>query len=101
VNGYTAIVEYLLFRKAEIEIIDRFKRNCLHWAAVTNNAKIAQILVKHGSDINLKDAELNTPYDLAKKNNNKEAMSYLKVCQIRKMKEEKTKPYAPRKSKRL
>ncbi|OAF70927.1 Ankyrin repeat domain-containing protein [Intoshia linei] len=50
-----------LLEKHDINTLDKYKRTCLHLAAMENNIKIAEILMKHKASVNLRDCEENTP----------------------------------------
>ncbi len=72
------MVEYLLSQSANVNEIDRFIRTPLHWCAVTNNTKVAELLIKNGANLGIKDAELRTPVQLAELNKNRDMVDYLK-----------------------
>ena len=44
-NGYTWTLEFLLERGANIDAIDKFKRNALHWATWFDNIEVVKKLL--------------------------------------------------------
>jgi ankyrin repeat protein len=70
-RGNAEVMELLLQHKADVHIrgTDEDKWTLLHWSWTSNlNAKLVQILLDHGADINALDAHHNTPlYEAAKR----------------------------------
>lgn len=67
INGFTNTVEYLAIEvKCNIHNIDRFKRNCIHWAARFNNVPMFNLLVNLKVNHAAIDCESMSPLDLAK-----------------------------------
>ncbi|KAI0289213.1 hypothetical protein BC826DRAFT_957470 [Russula brevipes] len=66
--GNTEVMELLLQHKADVHIrgTDEYTRTLLHWVP-NSDAKLAQILLDHGADINALDADHDTPLYTAAK----------------------------------
>ena len=76
--GRASMVRFLLSVGARHDIVALNTNNMtpLLWAARAN-LKTVQVLLKAGADINAKDAQGNTAYDIAKKHHKPEIMAYL------------------------
>ena len=51
-NGDLEQLKQLLDQGTDIEEQDRFVGTALHWAAITGNAEVAQVLIAAGADVN-------------------------------------------------
>ena len=52
-NGYSWIIDYIIRElDANVNVIDRNKKNALHWAARFNNVKVVEMLIKHNIKYN-------------------------------------------------
>jgi hypothetical protein len=65
-EGHAKIVDLLIARKAELNLIDsKEKRTPLHIAAAYGRIDVVRALIKAGADLNLKDKNKNTALKLA------------------------------------
>jgi ankyrin repeat protein len=60
-----------------LELKDKNKNYPIHYAVMSNNLKIIDLLISKKIDINIKDNNSNTPLMLAVKNKNKEIIKFL------------------------
>lgn len=73
-NGFANIVELLVKEgEAEINILDRFQRNALHWACRFNSQRLIDKLLQLGIRYEMKDVEQQTPLDLCRLYNHHDA----------------------------
>lgn len=75
--GRADIVVALLDRGADINYQNKFKRTALHYCASLGHGKVLRILLERLADLDLKDINGNTAYDLAEKENFVVAMTLL------------------------
>lgn len=52
-SGNTVIVQVLLEEGADKNIVDRWGHTPLHWAVVTMNHQVSEILISHGAVLSL------------------------------------------------
>ena len=65
-NGYASVVDYLAKEcDADVNIKDRVNKNALHWACRYSNQKVVAKLLDLRIEYNAKDAENQTPWNLA------------------------------------
>lgn len=76
-NGSVDIMQSLIKRGAQIDIINSSKQTPLHWAAWNNQAQAVALLISQGADITATDASKNTPLLLAAQNNAMESAKIL------------------------
>ena len=77
-GDHVEIVELLINKGANLNALDKSKRNCLHLACYGRNEKIIQMLIKGGIDINAMDEMGHKPYDFAVSTNNDNIIAMLK-----------------------
>jgi len=68
-NGSVELMQTLIRRGADINLINANRQTPLHWAAWNNQPAAAQLLLAHGADVNATDGAKNTPLALAAQNN--------------------------------
>lgn len=68
INGWMRIVECLLEASADINHIDRFKRNALHYAVKINHVRMIKLLVEYNINVDQCDVHKNDPLKIASKN---------------------------------
>ena len=54
-NGNLQIVEYLIYKGAEIDAKNKLERTPLHYACINKHLKIVEYLISNGADLNSKD----------------------------------------------
>lgn len=59
------IVEELLANKVDINATDSHGKSALHWAAAVDNPKAANLLIRHGANVDAQDERNQTPLYLA------------------------------------
>ena len=64
--GHAEILEFLLNKGCDVNVVNNPKETPLHFAAYHNKAKCAEILIKHKADVTLKNKFNETAKDLAK-----------------------------------
>jgi len=77
-GDHVEIVELLINKGANLNALDKNKRNCLHLACYGRDEKIIQMLIKGGIDINALDEMGHKPYDFAVLTNNDNIIAMLK-----------------------
>ena len=65
-NGYTTTMEYLIKNGADINMVDKFNRTALHWAARFENGQTVDKLLKLKINYSIQDIEGNTAFDIAR-----------------------------------
>ena len=75
-NERASIVQFLLERGVEVNSRNKMNRTPLHEAAGCGHYKEAELLVKHGADIEA-ESQLGTPADFARSNGNFELAEWL------------------------
>ena len=76
INNRTDVVRYLLNNGADVNKQNRLGWTALHWASLMNYTDV-MILLQHGARKDIKDKYGNTPIDLARPCNHKEAIDLL------------------------
>lgn len=66
-TGQMGMIEWLLEKGANINLINTYRQNALHISIEKNNTNQATFLINHGIDVNLEDFEGNTPLIMATK----------------------------------
>ena len=73
-KGADEIVSYLIDKQINVNSVDRYQNTALHYACVTNNFKVVQILLNHsGLDITIHNLENKPAFELTK---NQQILSY-------------------------
>ena len=74
----TDVIQVLLERGADLDKqTGVYRRTALHHAAEYNSTDVIEVLLKHGASTKIEDRHGNTPFDLARQENNKAAVSLL------------------------
>eukprot|EP00347_Sterkiella_histriomuscorum_P012762 403367319 len=88
VNGYLITVEVLAKEyNCNINHLDKFNRSALHWAARYNNRAMVKKLLDLGINIELKDMEELTAFELAKQHGGYEVAQLIGQHQVKIQKE--------------
>ncbi len=91
--GNSEIVNILLDRKADANHQTKKQMTPLMFLAMNNpaNISVAEALLKHGADLNIKNDNGETALDIARDNNNDELVKFLEAAQ-KKLEEKPEKP---------
>lgn len=72
------LVEQLLNKKANPNIVDSTGSTPLFWAVKFGNTELVELLLAHKADKSIKDSQGMTPFEYALQTNNKEIINLLK-----------------------
>lgn len=72
------LVEHLLNKKADPNIVDATGSTPLFWAVKFGNKELVELLLKHRADKSVKDSQGMTPFEYALQTNNRDIINLLK-----------------------